>query len=133
MGPGFDAAEAGRRVAAQGDRPIGAVLLDQTVVSGIGTIYLAESLWHWRVRPDRPARDVPDPAGLLAYARHILWRSVKGARMSATASQRKGEGSDVHGREHLPCRRCGTPIEVMRVGTPPFDRPAFFCPTCQPR
>ncbi|MDR3203090.1 MAG: hypothetical protein LBT54_08195 [Bifidobacteriaceae bacterium] len=131
MAAGFDAGEAGRRITAQGGRGIGAVLLDQTVVAGIGTIYLAEGLFEWRVRPDRPARDVPDPAGLLRHIREILIRSAEARIASATGDPRPGFKTLAHGREHLPCRRCGTPIQVMRVNPPPFDRPAFYCPACQ--
>jgi endonuclease-8 len=132
MGDGFDAEAAGARLTAQGDRPIGAVLLDQTVVAGFGTIYLAETLWRWRVRPDRPACNVPDPVGLLEYGRQILWRSVKSRSATATGDMRPGYTTAVHGRAGQPCRRCGAPIAVMRVGAPPYDRPAYYCPTCQP-
>ncbi|MDR1823927.1 MAG: hypothetical protein LBR27_01075 [Bifidobacteriaceae bacterium] len=132
MAPDFDPVDGAARVAAQGDRGIGATLLDQHVVAGIGTIYMAESLFHWRVRPDRPARTVPDLPGLLTYAGEILRRSVQARTPTATGNTAPGQAALVHGREHQPCRRCSTPIEVMRVGDPPFDRPAFFCPHCQP-
>ncbi|MCL2788267.1 MAG: Fpg/Nei family DNA glycosylase [Micrococcales bacterium] len=133
MADDFVAEEAGLRITAQGERTIGAVLLDQTVVAGIGTIFLAEGLWAWKVHPTRPARDVPDPAGLLAYIRSILWRSATSRQIGATGDPRPGHETEAHGREHLPCRRCATPIAVIRVGAPPYDRPAFHCPTCQSR
>ncbi|MDR1634389.1 MAG: hypothetical protein LBS27_05605 [Bifidobacteriaceae bacterium] len=132
MAEDFDPDQAAGRVAAQGDRGIGTTLLDQTVVAGIGTIYMAESLFEWRVRPDRPANRVPDLPGLLAYARRLLWRSVNARTPTATGLTGRGQTSLAHGREHQPCRRCSTPIAVMRVGVPPLDRPAFYCPTCQP-
>ncbi|MDR1187187.1 MAG: hypothetical protein LBK95_07010 [Bifidobacteriaceae bacterium] len=132
MADGFDAGQAAEAVAAQGRRGIGATLLDQTVVAGIGTIYMAESLFAWRVRPDRAAASVPDVPGLLKQARRLLWRSVEARTPTATGLTGRGQTSQVHGREHLPCRRCSTPIRVMRVGSPPLDRPAFYCPTCQP-
>jgi endonuclease-8 len=132
MADDFDSGAVGAKIAAQGARPIGATLLDQTVVAGIGTIYLAEGLFAWRVNPGRASEDVPDPAGLLEAIRRLLWRSVNAATGTATGDTRPGFTTLAHGREHRPCRRCRTPIEVMRVGIPPFDRPAFFCPTCQP-
>ncbi|MDR0626173.1 MAG: hypothetical protein LBG11_02755 [Bifidobacteriaceae bacterium] len=132
MADGFDAPSAAARVASQGSRGIGAVLLDQTVVAGIGTIYMAESLFAWRVRPDRAAAQVPDLPGLLNHARRLLWRSVKARTPTATGLTARGLTSLVHGREHQPCRRCATAIRVMRVGSAPLDRPAFYCPTCQP-
>ena len=132
MAEGFDATKAAARITAQGNRQIGAVLLDQTVVAGIGTIFMAESLFHHRVRPDRPASQVPNPAELLDYAAFILKRSVASRGPTATGSTYGGQVTLVHGRARLPCRMCGTAIEVMMVGAAPFDRPAFYCPACQP-
>ncbi|MDR1151859.1 MAG: hypothetical protein LBK72_05185 [Bifidobacteriaceae bacterium] len=132
MADDFDADRAGTAIHAQGDRPIGATLLDQRVVAGIGTIYLAEGLFAWRVRPSRPSRLVPDPSGLVGHIRELLWRSVHARTGTATGDTRHGFTTLAHGREHLPCRRCRTPIDVMRVGLPPLDRPAFYCPRCQP-
>jgi endonuclease-8 len=132
MAADFDAERAAGLVRAQGRRGIGATLLDQTVVAGIGTIYMAESLFAWQVRPDRPAADVPDLPGLLECARRLLWRSVEARTPTATGLTGRGQTSLVHGRERAPCRRCGTPIAVMRVGLAPLDRPAFYCPNCQP-
>jgi endonuclease-8 len=132
MADGFDPISTGEAIAAQGERAIGATLLDQTVVAGIGTIYLAEGLFEWGVRPDRASDAVPDPAGLLQYIRELLWRSVRARTGTATGDTRRGFTTLAHGREHQPCRRCRTPITVCRVGTPPLDRPAFYCPQCQP-
>jgi endonuclease-8 len=132
MGNDFDAAATGAAVAAQGDRMIGSTLLDQRVVAGIGTIYLAEGLFAWKVRPSRASAQVPDPAGLLTLIRGLMWRSVRARSATATGDARRGHTTLAHGRERLPCRRCRTPIQVMRVGVAPLDRPAFYCPTCQP-
>jgi len=132
MAENFNAKQAGQRLTAQGQRQIGAVLLDQTVVAGIGTIYMAESLFHHRVRPDRPACQVPNPAGLLDFAASILKRSVQAKGPTATGLTTAGQITLVHGRARQPCRVCGTPIEVMSVGQAPFDRPAYYCPVCQP-
>ncbi|MDR1394289.1 MAG: hypothetical protein LBJ62_10060 [Bifidobacteriaceae bacterium] len=132
MADQFDPDLAAQRVLDQGQRGIGATLLDQRVVAGIGTIYMAETLFEWRVRPDRPTKDVPDVPGLLAHARQLLRRSAAARTPTATGVTIRGRTSLVHGRLHQPCRRCGTPIAVMRVGQAPLDRPAFYCPTCQP-
>jgi len=120
----------GERVRAQGERPIGAVLLDQTVVAGIGTLYLAESLWAHHVHPLRPARDVTEP--VCATARHLMLRSADAPLPTATGETGPGRDKHVHGRERLPCRRCGTQIARTEVGPPGQERPAFYCPGCQP-
>jgi endonuclease-8 len=132
MADDFDADRAGQAIHAEGSRPIGATLLDQTVVAGIGTIYLAEGLFAWQVHPGRASDLVPDPSGLMRHIRELLWRSVRARTGTATGDTRRGFTTLAHGREHLPCRRCRTPIDVMRVGLPPMDRPAFYCPRCQP-
>ncbi|MEE6280283.1 Fpg/Nei family DNA glycosylase [Georgenia sunbinii] len=132
LADGVDLADCGRRVQAAGDRAVGAVLLDQTVVCGIGTIYLAESLWAHRIHPLRPARDVTTAAEVCATARKLMLRSAAATLPTATGENGHGRTSHVHGRGRLPCRRCGTPIRVVEVGPPDKRRPAYFCPACQP-
>lgn len=118
----LDVDEALRRWAARGATPVAEVLLDQTVVAGIGTIFMAESLFAERVWPWTPADQVGDPARVLAVARHLMQRSV--------ATGRPPER--VHGRLRRPCVRCGTPIAGGTANRPPMDRPVFYCPRCQP-
>lgn len=125
-----EATEAAIAVAihAQGDRAIGAVLLDQGVLAGLGTIYMAETLFRHRVSPWRAAADVPDPGALAATARRLMQASAD----ARTAPGTRGSVQIVaHGRAGAPCVRCTTPIREGRVGEPPYDRPAFFCPVCQ--
>lgn len=114
-------------LAAVPERPIGAALLDQTVVAGIGTIFMAESLFVRRIWPWQATVEV-DGEALLRTARDLLLKSVQ----TAPPTSDYGHRSHVHGRARLPCVRCGTPIRVAQIGDPPFDRPAFYCPTCQP-
>ena len=132
LADGIDLDACGERVLDQRDRPIGAVLLDQTVVCGIGTIYLAESLWAHRVHPLRPAGAVSEAAAICATARMLMLRSADAALPTATGETSPGRTTHVHGREHRPCRRCGTQIRKLQVGPPGQQRPAFFCPGCQP-
>lgn len=119
--PGID--ESLRRWAAQGDRPVGEVLLDQRVVAGIGTIFMAESLFVERWWPFTPADAVEDPARILRTARELMRRSVVTGRPVEA----------VHSRDRRPCVRCGTPIRRDEVGVPPMQRPVFWCPRCQAR
>ncbi|NTW39236.1 MAG: Fpg/Nei family DNA glycosylase [Cellulomonadaceae bacterium] len=110
------------RFAEQGTTPVAEVLLDQRVQAGIGTIYLAESLFARRLWPWTPAIDVTDPASLLMTARVLMERSV--------ASDSPGVRR-AHGRAGKPCVRCRTPIAVGAARRPPYERPVFWCPTCQ--
>ena len=127
-----DLADCGRRVQRAGERPIGEVLLDQTVVCGIGTIYLAESLWAHRIHPLRPAREVAAAADVCATARRLMLRSAAAELPTATGETGRGRTTRVHGRGALPCPRCATPVAVVEVGPAGQRRPAYYCPGCQP-
>ncbi|MDQ0374371.1 DNA-formamidopyrimidine glycosylase family protein [Cellulomonas humilata] len=121
LGETVDLDEALRRWTARGSTPVAEVLLDQTVVAGIGTIFAAESLFAERLWPWTPADAVADPAQLLGVARRQLQRSVADGRPPG----------HVHGRLRQPCHRCGTRIAVGQARKPPMERPIFYCPRCQ--
>jgi endonuclease-8 len=135
--PRADGAVAHRRIA--GSRTaIGALLMDQSVLAGVGNVYRAELLFRHRVCPFRPGRAVDAALWLDMWADLVtLMRS--GVRMgrivttrSADRSRRRGavqreDAHYVYRRTGLPCRICGTGIrtEVM-VG-----RNLYWCPVCQ--
>lgn len=125
LDPMWDRARAVANLLAQGDRAIGESLLDQRVVAGIGTIYLAESLWPHRVSPWAPVSAVADPGAVLDTARRLMQRSV------AAPSGRPPDERRAYGRQGEPCPRCGTPLSQGLVGAPPTARPTYFCPSCQ--
>jgi len=133
MADGWDVGrlEAVRRISAQPERHIGAALLDQSNVAGIGTFYMAESLFVQRVSPWARAGSIDVPA-LLDTARRQLLVSVRHAVPTTTGEKPRGRTSYVHGRSGRPCRRCGGTVRVAPVGEPPMDRTAFYCPRCQP-
>jgi endonuclease-8 len=120
----FEAAgaqEALTRYAARGATPVAEVLLDQTVVAGIGTIFMAESLFVERIHPWLPADQVRAPRRLLLTARTLMAEAVR----VGMPPQR------VHMRERRPCVRCGTPVRRGEVREPPYQRPVYWCPRCQ--
>ena len=121
---------AAENFAGQRERPVGEVLLDQSVAAGIGTIYLAETLWRHQISPWRAVELVPDARGLYATAAALMRRSADAATLTATGSRERT--THVHGREGLACARCGRPIAVAPIGRPAMERPAFHCPACQP-
>lgn len=130
--------------AAGSSRGIGELLLDQRVAAGIGTIYLAESLWIARIHPLTPVADLPvetieriyrTAAALMTRSADVPSADVPsagGSCFTATGDLRPGWRTHVHGRDHLPCRRCGHQIAKVSVGRPPYARPGFYCPACQP-
>jgi formamidopyrimidine-DNA glycosylase len=119
------------------DRNLKAVLLDQRVVAGVGNIYADESLFEARLYPARPASGLSAAeAGRLRRAiATVLTRAVE--RRGSTirdylggSGQRGGyqEEFRAYGRAGQPCRRCGTPIERVRIA----GRSTHYCPRCQP-
>jgi endonuclease VIII len=108
--------------AADPARLVGEALVDQRIVSGIGNMWLAESLWHECLSPWSTLEDVTDEEleRVLVRARTAMRASVTGAR------PRKA----VHRRAGRPCPRCGTPIASRGLGD--ANRTAYWCPRCQP-
>lgn len=125
--PGRDPAAAGidealARYAQRAGTPVAEVLLDQTVLAGIGTIFTSESLFVERLSPWTPADGVGDPARLLRTARRLMREAVRGGIPP----------NRVHMRERQRCVRCGATIQRAEVRRPPYQRPVWWCPACQP-
>lgn len=121
-------------------RPIGAVLLDQSVVAGIGNVYRAELLWICGIDPRTPAAAIdPDLAGELwdhtvsQLKRGLDWNRIvtvssEHAERRITRKTRRDDALYVYKREDMPCRGCHDRITSMRLG----GRTIAYCPTCQP-
>jgi endonuclease VIII len=131
LGPGWDAAEAVRRLAADAGRPIGEALLDQRNLAGIGTVYLAEMLFLQGIGPWRPAGDVEDLPALVERGHRLLDANKTRLGQVTTADTRPGRQRWVYGRAGRPCRRCGTLIKRGEQGPPGQERLRFWCPNCQ--
>ncbi len=115
---------------------IKAVILDQTVVAGIGNIYADESLWGAKIHPSTLARDLSEAKikALFSSARDVLQLSIdKGGSSDHTYVDAEGnKGSylsfaKVFRREGQACPRCGTTIIKTRVA----GRGTHLCPHCQ--
>ena len=132
LGPDWDAAEAASRLAAS-DATIGAALLDQRNLAGVGTLYASEVLFLARLSPWHPAAGLASAqvSGVVDRVHRLLDANRHHATQSTTGARRRGETTYVHGRSGRPCRRCGDSVRVGVVGDPPQDRAFFYCPTCQ--
>jgi len=117
---------------------IKAVLLDQTVVAGIGNIYADESLWGAKIHPETAVQDVPEAQlrELYTSLRTVLQLSIdKGGSTDRNYVNHEGKrGSyltfaNVFRREGQACPRCGTEIIKTRVA----GRGTHTCPVCQPK
>ncbi|WP_432484662.1 DNA-formamidopyrimidine glycosylase family protein [Kineococcus esterisolvens] len=132
LGPGWDAAEAERRLLAVPGRHVGEALLDQRVLAGVGTFYMAEACFLAGVSPWSAVQDLPRPAALVGLLHRLLHANKDRAGQITTGDLRRGRQNFVHARSGLPCLRCGGTVRVALVGPPPQERTAFYCPRCQP-
>lgn len=130
LGAGFDAAAARSRLRARGEQEIGAALLDQTALAGIGNVYKSETLFLCGVPPRALVRDLEDAAldRLIAAAQRLLRRNL-GPGPRRTTSAVSPTRTWAYGRTGSPCHRCLTPIRRLAQGDPP--RSTWFCPRCQ--
>jgi formamidopyrimidine-DNA glycosylase len=124
------------RIARRKGTTIKAVILDQTVLAGIGNIYADEGLWMSKIHPATRVRDVSDKQlrDLRKNLIEVLQLSIdKGGstnRNYVDAEGNKGsymEFANVFRREGKQCNRCGATVEKSRVA----GRGTHTCPTCQ--
>lgn len=111
-------------------------LLDQTIVTGLGNIYVDEVLWMSKIHPQTPAKNLSydeakklhdniikelnmaiEAGGTTIRSYTDAFRNEGGFQFSLKVYQKTGE----------PCQRCQTPIERIVVG----QRGTHFCPKCQ--
>ena len=132
LGPDWDVGRAVANLAAA-HTTIGAALLDQTNLAGIGTLYAAETLFAERLNPWTPTADLTDAqlTRLVDRAHRLLDNGRRNAVQSTTGSTRRGENTWMHGRSGRPCRRCGDTVRVAMIGPPTRERTMFYCPSCQ--
>ena len=118
--------------------PIGMLLMDQSVFSGIGNIYRAELLYRARLSPFRPGMDV-EPKRISAIWRDAVTLMPDGMvdrrivttrpkdRPHPRGPAERGEVHYVYRRKGKPCLVCGTAIESRDMA----GRTLYWCPVCQ--
>lgn len=116
--------------------PIKAAILDQRTVAGVGNIYADEALWRAQVHPLTPANELRADEvkavhkGIRASLQAGVRRQGSTLRDYQLPDGSSGTAQDrfkAYGRAGLPCERCGTPIDKIRVA----GRGTWYCPTCQ--
>lgn len=132
----FTAAGFAERLKRRKNSGIKAVLLDQSVIAGVGNIYADESLWAAKIHPLTKVVDVSQSKiqDLYKGLRDILTLAIKkggsSARNYVDAEGKRGSYLDfanVFNRTGQPCNRCGTPIIKTKVA----GRGTHICPHCQ--
>jgi endonuclease VIII len=120
-------------------RSVGELLMDQSVLAGVGNVYRAEALYRAGLSPFRAGRDVVRPVwdALWLDLRALLRAGVRAGhivtteradRDRRTGPTRREDRFYVYRRHGLPCRRCGTEVRTQ----PMAARNLFWCPHCQP-
>ena len=132
----FTAEQFAARFARRSRTNIKAAILDQSVIAGVGNIYADESLWGAKIHPKRLVSSITKEEFEKLYSelRDVMNLAIKKGGSSnhtyVNAEGKKGSYMDfarVFRREGLPCPRCGTTIEKMRVA----GRGTHICPYCQ--
>lgn len=103
--------------------PIATLLLDQSVIAGIGNVYRAEVLWALGIDPRRPGRSLAEEEllAMWTWLRDQLRAGVRRGRIATLP----GGGRGAYHQEA--CVRCGGAVTRLEVAGRRIDA----CPTCQ--
>ncbi|HEX7080634.1 MAG TPA: DNA-formamidopyrimidine glycosylase family protein [Gammaproteobacteria bacterium] len=110
---------------------IKSVLMDQSVVAGIGNVYSDEILFHAKLHPRTPVDDLDDRALKRLYRemRRVLATAVRKGAGAEDFEQRAPKGWLLRRRKKgESCGACGGKVATLKM----HGRTAYFCPTCQP-
>ena len=114
--------------------PIGALLMNQAVISGIGNVYRAELLFRAGISAHKPGNKVSEQDLLAIWddAVALMKIGVKTGMMLTRAGFLRGrvlvaERYNVYKREGLPCRSCGKKVKLELF----YGRKLYWCNTCQ--
>jgi endonuclease-8 len=125
-------------------RPIGDLLLDQSVIAGVGNVYRAEVLFRQRIHPERPGNTlrVGQWRAIWDDLLALMPTGVETGRIDTVRPEHTPEAmgrmprADDHGgevyvyrRTGAPCLVCERPIRTQVLA----GRNSFWCPRCQPR
>jgi len=119
-------------------KSIGALLMDQRVIAGIGNVYRSELLFRHHIDPYRPGRDIGAAEFAEAWTDLVALMKVgvrRGKIVVVRPEHDHGAPSYapnrprtyVYRRAGEPCRVCGTPVRTAELE----GRNLFWCPTCQ--
>ena len=116
--------------------PIKTVLLDQSIIAGIGNIYDDEILFWSQINPFQAANTLTkeDASNIIKNTKEVLQKAIQkgGTTIKSFESSEGVHGLfqnelAVHGKKKEVCPICGSPIEVTRIG----GRGTYYCPKCQ--
>jgi formamidopyrimidine-DNA glycosylase len=117
-------------------RPIKSILLDQTILLGLGNIYADEVLYAAKIHPLKKGTQLtlPEIKSILVHSEKILNAAIAsgGSRIRSYRSGSPIDGEftlkiQAYGREGQPCHRCHHRLDKITVG----GRGTHYCPRCQ--
>ncbi len=118
--------------------PIKSALLDQSIVAGLGNIYVCEALYRAKLSPRRKANAISTKRihALVPIIRNVLSEAID-AGGSSLKDFRQADGElgyfqhsfDVYGRENDPCKTPDCDATITRITQ--SGRSSFYCPQCQ--
>lgn len=116
--------------------PIKTVILDQSIIVGIGNIYADEILYLSKINPLKATFKLNDNElnNIIKYTREVLDKAI----LNGGTTIRSYESSEgvhgkfqqcllVHNREHEKCDNCQNKIIKIKIG----GRGTYYCPNCQ--
>lgn len=111
-------------------RAIGALLLDQSVLAGVGNVYRAELLFLAGIHPKMPGSALSEDVRRELWNQSValLARGVRLGRIVTTDEPNPKRGERLWVYKRRSCRRCSSRIKSSTVGS----RTSYHCPTCQP-
>ena len=136
LSPDFTADVLEARLQRRSNSGIKAVLMDQSVLAGVGNIYADESLWGAKIHPATLVKNLKSAQirtlhkELLDILRFAIAKGGSTDKNYVDAHGKKGsylQFARVFRREGQPCPRCGTTIVKIRVA----GRGTHICPHCQ--
>ncbi len=116
--------------------PIKTLLLDQTIISGLGNIYANEVLFDAKISPKKlgSSLTLKECERICSSARKIILKAIEmgGTTIRSYTSSLGVTGRfqqclKVHKRENDSCFICNNPIKMIRIG----GRSTYYCPHCQ--
>lgn len=126
-----------RRSLARSRRPVGVLLLDQTVIAGIGNVYRSEILNIVGIDPRRPANSITDREADEIWAETVRQLRLGARRGQIVTMDRSEHRKPLDELDHLEalyvykkdrCGRCGDELDVYELA----GRTTWSCPRCQP-
>lgn len=116
--------------------PLKTLLLDQTIISGLGNIYADEVLSAAKLHPLKKGKNISfnECERIVTSSKQIIEKAIldggttiRSYTSSLGVTGRFQQNLMVHKRENKPCKECGTFIKRIKVG----GRSTYYCEKCQ--